>query len=102
MTGKSALRTTILTVLNEWPHLDSAIRKDAFIEVDIIGDTVRFIDPDQFFKYDLEDPEQLLSFFTINPWNISDYNEAGATRRCTITTKLQPPKSVLQLMLTPF
>lgn len=57
MADNNALRSNILTALNEWTLLDPAIREVAFIEVDQLKDTVKFIDADQLIKYDLEDPE---------------------------------------------
>ena len=38
--------------------------------------SVKFIDADELIKYDLEDPSQRLSFSTINPWDIADYDES--------------------------
>lgn len=79
MADNIALRNNILTALNEWTLLDPATREDAFIEVDLLEDTVKFIDADQLIKYDLEDPAQRLSFFTINPWDVADYDESTQT-----------------------
>lgn len=63
MSDNNSLRTNILNALDEWTRLDSATREDAFIDVD------------ELIKFDLEDPSQRLSFFTINPWDIADYDE---------------------------
>ncbi len=76
MSDNNALRTTILNALDEWTRLDSATREDAFIDVDLTDGSVKFIDADELIKYDLEDPSQRLSFFTINPWDIADYDES--------------------------
>lgn len=75
MIDNSTLRTNILNALNEWTRLDAATREDAFIDVDLTDGSVKFIDADELIKYDLEAPSQRLSFFTINPWDIADYNE---------------------------
>ena len=76
MTDNTSLRTNILTALDEWTRLDAATREDSFIDVDLTDGSVKFIDADELIKYDLEDPSQRLSFFTINPWDIADYNES--------------------------
>ena len=76
MTDNTLLRTNILTALDEWTHLDAATREDSFIDVDLTDGSVKFIDADELIKYDLEDPSQRLSFFTINPWDIADYDES--------------------------
>ena len=76
MSDNNTLRTNILTALDEWTRLDSATREDSFIDVDLTDGSVKFIDADELIKYDLEDPSQRLSFFTINPWDIADYNES--------------------------
>ena len=75
MSDNNTLRTNILTALDEWTRLDAA-REDSFIDVDLTDGSVKFIDADELIKYDLEDPSQRLSFFTINPWDIADYNES--------------------------
>lgn len=75
MSDNNTLRTNILTALNEWTRLDGATREDAFIDVDLTDGSVKFIDADELIKFDLEDPSQRLSFFTINPWDIADYDE---------------------------
>lgn len=75
MTDNTSLRTNILTALDGWTRLDAATREDSFIDVDLTGGSVKFIDADELIKYDLEDPSQRLSFFTINPWDIADYDE---------------------------
>lgn len=77
MTDNTSLRTNILTALDEWMRLDAATREDSFIDVDLTDGSVKFIDADELIKYDLEDPSQRLSFFTINPWDISDYDETA-------------------------
>lgn len=79
MTDNTSLRTNILTALDEWTRLDAAIREDSFIDVDLTDGLVKFIDADELIKYDLEDPSQRLSFFTINPWDIADYDESTQT-----------------------
>lgn len=76
MSDNNTLRTNILTALDEWTRLDAATREDSFIDVDLTDGSVKFIDADELIKYDLEDPSQRLSFFTINPWDIADYNES--------------------------
>ena len=76
MTDNTSLRTNILTALDGWTRLDAATREDSFIDVDLTDGSVKFIDADELIKYDLEDPSQRLSFFTINPWDIADYNES--------------------------
>lgn len=76
MSDNNTLRTNILTALDEWTRLDAATREDSFIDVDLTDGSVTFIDADELIKYDLEDPSQRLSFFTINPWDIADYNES--------------------------
>lgn len=70
------LRTNILNALEDWKKLDEATREDAFIDVDLTDGSAKFIDADELIKYDLEDPSQRLSFFTINPWDMADYDEA--------------------------
>ena len=77
MSDNNSLRTNILNALDEWTHLDAATREDAFIDVDLTDGSVKFIDADELIKFDLEDPSQRLSFFTINPWDIADYDEAA-------------------------
>ena len=77
MSDNNSLRTNILNVLDEWTRLDAATREDAFIDVDLTDGSVKFIDADELIKFDLEDPSQRLSFFTINPWDIADYDEAA-------------------------
>ena len=77
MSDNNSLRTNILNVLDEWTRLDSATREDAFIDVDLTDGSVKFIDADELIKFDLEDPTQRLSFFTINPWDIADYDETA-------------------------
>lgn len=76
MSDNNTLRTNILTALDEWTHLDAATREDSFIDVDLTDGSVKFIDADELIKYDLEAPSQRLSFFTINPWDIADYDES--------------------------
>lgn len=76
MSDNNTLRTNILTALDEWTRLDAATREDSLIDVDLTDGSVKFIDADELIKYDLEDPSQRLSFFTINPWDIADYNES--------------------------
>lgn len=76
MSDNNTLRTNILTALDEWTRLDAATREDSFIDVDLTDGSVKFIDAEELIKYDLEDPSQRLSFFTINPWDIADYNES--------------------------
>lgn len=75
MSDNNSLRTNILNSLDEWTRLDAATREDAFIDVDLTDGSVKFIDADELIKFDLEDPSQRLSFFTINPWDIADYDE---------------------------
>lgn len=77
MSDNNSLRTNILNALDEWTRLDAATREDAFIDVDLTDGSVKFIDADELIKFDLEDPSQRLSFFTINPWDIADYDEAA-------------------------
>lgn len=77
MSDNNSLRTNILNVLDEWTRLDAATREDAFIDVDLTDGSVKFIDTDELIKFDLEDPTQRLSFFTINPWDIADYDETA-------------------------
>ena len=77
MSDNNLLRTNILNALDEWMRLDAATREDAFIDVDLTDGSVKFIDADELIKYDLEDPSQRLSFFTINPWDIADYDETA-------------------------
>ena len=77
MSDNNSLRTNILNVLDEWTRLDAATREDAFIDVDLTDGSVKFIDADELIKFDLEDPSLRLSFFTINPWDIADYDETA-------------------------
>lgn len=77
MSDNNTLRTNILTALDEWTRIDAATREDTFIDVDLIDGSVKFIDADELIKYDLEDPSQRLSFYTINPWDIADYDESA-------------------------
>ena len=77
MADNTTLSTNILNALDEWTRLDAATREDAFIDIDLTDGSVKFIDADELIKYDLEDPSQRLSFFTINPWDIADYDEAA-------------------------
>ena len=77
MSDNNTLPTNILNALDEWTRLDAATREDAFIDVDLTDGSVKFIDADELIKFDLEDPSQRLSFFTINPWDIADYDEAA-------------------------
>ena len=77
MSDNNSLRTNILNALDEWTRLDAATREDAFIDVYLTDGSVKFIDADELIKYDLEDPSQRLSFFTINPWDIADYDETA-------------------------
>ena len=77
MSDNNSLRTNILNALDEWTRLDAATREDAFIDVDLTDGSVKFIDADELIKFDLEDPSQRLSFFTINPWDITDYDESA-------------------------
>lgn len=77
MSDNNSLRTNILNVLDEWTRLDAATREDAFIDVDLTDGSVKFIDADELIKFDLEAPTQRLSFFTINPWDIADYDETA-------------------------
>lgn len=77
MSENNTLRTNILNALDEWTRLDAATREDAFIDIDLTDGSVKFIDADELIKYDLEDPSQHLSFYTINPWNIADYDESA-------------------------
>lgn len=77
MTDNTSLRTNILTALDGWTRLDAATREDSFIDVDLTYGSVKFIDADELIKFDLEDPSQRLSFFTINPWDIADYDETA-------------------------
>lgn len=77
MSDNNTLRTNILTALDEWTCLDAATREDAFIDVDLTDGSIKFIDADELIKYDLEDPSQRLSFYTINPWDIADYDESA-------------------------
>ena len=77
MSDNNSLRTNILNALDKWTRLDAATREDAFIDVDLTDGSVKFIDADELIKFDLEDPSQRLSFFTINPWDIADYDEAS-------------------------
>ena len=76
MDNNNTLRNNILNALDEWTRLDAATREDAFIDVDLTDGSVKFIDADDLIKYDLEDPSQRLSFYTINPWDIVDYDES--------------------------
>ncbi len=71
------LRTNILNALEDWKKLDEATREDSFIDVDLTDGSTKFIDADELIKYDLQDPSQRLSFFTINPWDMADYDEAA-------------------------
>ena len=77
MSDNNTLPTNILNALDEWTRLDAATREDAFIDVDLTDGSVKFIDADELIKFDLEDPTQRLSFFTINPWDIADYDETA-------------------------
>ena len=77
MSDNNSLRTNILNALDTWTRLDAATREDAFIDVDLTDGSVKFIDADELIKFDLEDPSQRLSFFTINPWDIADYDETA-------------------------
>ena len=77
MDNNNTLRNNILNALDEWTRLDTATREDAFIDVDLTDGSVKFIDADELIKYDLEDPSQRLSFYTINPWDIADYDETA-------------------------
>lgn len=77
MPENNSLRTNILNALDEWARLDAATREDAFIDVDLTDGSVKFIDADELIKFDLEDPSQRLSFYTINPWDIADYDETA-------------------------
>ena len=77
MDNNNTLRNNILNALDEWTRLDAATREDAFIDVDLTEGSVKFIDADELIKYDLEDPSQRLSFYTINPWDIADYDETA-------------------------
>ena len=77
MGNNNTLRNNILNALDEWTRLDAATREDAFIDVDLTDGSVKFIDADELIKYDLEDPSQRLSFYTINPWDIADYDETA-------------------------
>ncbi len=77
MDNNNTLRNNILNALDEWTRLDAATREDAFIDVDLTDGSVKFIDADELIKYDLEDPSQRLSFYTINPWDIADYDETA-------------------------
>ena len=75
MDNNNTLRNNILNALDEWTRLDAATREDAFIDVDLTDGSVKFIDADELIKYDLEDPSQRLSFYTINPWDMAKYDE---------------------------
>lgn len=77
MDNNNTLRNNILNALDEWTRLDAATREDAFIDVDLTDGSVKFIDADELIKYDLEDPSQRLSFYTINPWDIADYDDTA-------------------------
>lgn len=77
MSDNNSLRSNILNALDEWTRIDAATREDAFIDVDLTDGSVKFIDADELIKFDLEDPSQRLSFFTINPWDIADYDETA-------------------------
>ena len=77
MDNNNTLRNNILNALDEWTRLDAATREDAFIDVDLTDGSVKFIDADDLIKYDLEGPSQRLSFYTINPWDIADYDETA-------------------------
>lgn len=77
MDNNNTLRNNILNALDEWTRLDAATREDAFIDVDLTDGSVKFIDADELIKYDLEDPSQRLTFYTINPWDIADYDETS-------------------------
>lgn len=77
MSDNNSLRTNILNALDEWTRLDAATREDAFIDVDLTDGSAKFIDADELIKFDLEEPSQRLSFFTINPWDIADYDETA-------------------------
>lgn len=77
MSDNNSLRTNILNALDERTRLDAATREDTFIDVDLTDGSVKFIDADELIKFDLEDPSQRLSFFTINPWDIADYDETA-------------------------
>lgn len=87
MTDNTSLRTNILTALDEWTRLDAATREDSFIDVDLTDGSVKFIDADELIKYDLEDPSQRLSFFTINPWDIADYATSPHNLSPSVRTK---------------
>lgn len=76
MSDSNTLRTNILTAPDKCRRLDAAIREESFIDVDLTDGPVKFIDADELIKCDLEDPSQRLSFFTINPWDITNYNES--------------------------
>lgn len=75
MADNNSIISNIHNALDEWTRLDVAVREDAFIDVDLLDGSVNFIDADDFFKYDLEDSTERLSFYTLNPWDIVDYNE---------------------------
>lgn len=77
MSDNNSLRTNILNALDKWTRLDAATREDACIDFDLTDGSVKFIDADELIKYDLEDPSQHLSFYTINPWDIADYDESA-------------------------
>ena len=78
MVENNELRSKILNALEEWTRIDDdAVREDAFIDVDLIEGTVDFIDADDLIKYDLTNPDERLSYFTINPWDLVDYDESS-------------------------
>lgn len=77
MADSNTLRTNIINALDEWTRLEDGVREDSFIDVDLTDGSVKFIDADELIKYDLEDPSQRLSFHTINPWDIADYDESA-------------------------
>lgn len=78
MVENNELRSKILNALEEWTRIDDdAVREDAFIDVDLIEGTVDFIDADDLIKYDLTDPSDRLAYFTINPWDLVDYDESS-------------------------
>ena len=78
MVENNDLRSKILNALEEWTRIDDeAVREDAFIDVDLIEGTVDFIDADDLIRYDLTDPSERLSYFTINPWDLVDYDESS-------------------------
>lgn len=75
MAKDTKIITNFHNALDEWIALDPATREDAFIELDVLDGSAKIIDADELIRHDLEDLAQRLTFHTVNPWDISDYDE---------------------------